>query len=84
MALTAPVACSKSFPYQMIPIWHKSPTTSLALSHPLCADLDPGLAEGLDGVVGIDAEDCTRLSGKRLWTNILAFSLHTPFEVVHG
>ena len=76
MALTAPVACSESFRYQTIPIRHKSLTTSLSLGHPLGADLDPGLAEGLDGVVGIDAEDCTRSSSKRLWAYVLAFSLN--------
>ena len=59
----------------------KKPTTSLALSHPLRADLDPGFAERLDGVVGINAEACACLPSKRLWTNFLAFSLRKNFKV---
>ena len=66
----------------VVPSQHKRPTTSLALSHPFRADLDSGLAERLDGVVGIDAEDCARLTSKRVWTDFLAFSLRKHFEVV--
>ena len=35
----------------------------LALGHPLCADLDPGLAESLDHLEGINLEDGCCLAG---------------------
>merc|ERR1719397_701362 len=49
--------------------------TGLTLGHPLSADLDPGLAEGLDHLEGIDLEDACRLARVAVRPNVLALSL---------
>merc|ERR1719323_705788 len=49
--------------------------TSLTLGHPLGSDLDPGLAESLDHVHGVDTTESGDLSSVGVRSNLLTLSL---------